>query len=304
MSAEVQTWGGQQEAPQVGKMAKQSAELVAWAEGAFAAHSVAKMLCGTDFAPTAFKGNPDAAAAAILRGAELGFDPLVSLGAFHVINGRVTLAAQTMLAVTQAAGHVVEITESTQARCKGRARRAGATEFTSCTWTIDQAKNAGLVKNGGNWTKYPAQMLVARVTSELCKRVAADTLMGLMSSEEAQDIAPAATAAPPQVTPEPVTAEPEPAQDGMTEMSWTPPKQVEAAPEPVATEPEPEPAKKAAGVTQAQMRKLQAAFTSSGTSREERLTQVGQIIGREITTASDLTRDEASQVIEALEAAA
>ena len=56
------------------------------------------------------------------------------------------------------------------------------------------------------------------------------------------------------------------------------------------------------GVTQAQMKKVQVLFNEAGiTDRTERLTLCSTVIGREITSANDLTKDEAGRLIEYLE---
>lgn len=284
------------QAPEVGKLAKQSAELVAWAEGADSAFKVGKMLCQTDFAPDSYRGKPEATAAAILRGAEMGFDPLTSLSAFHVINKRVCLAAQTMLAVTQAAGHNVHIVESTTTRCVGVARRAGSDEQTKATWTIEQARDAGLVKQGSNWTKYPAQMLVARVTTDLCKRVAAAELMGLASIEEAQDGLADNTDAP-------ATEDAAPA--GTRKMSL--PRKRRATKK---AEPTPEPAgepttvdEAAQGATAEQIKKIDGLIKSKHIAPDAALTRARELVGREVPTLKHFTTDEAAQVIAALEEA-
>lgn len=54
------------------------------------------------------------------------------------------------------------------------------------------------------------------------------------------------------------------------------------------------------GITPDQLKGLQAAFSSAGYEREERLVEIGNIIGRQVATASDLTKDEASRVIDVM----
>ena len=57
------------------------------------------------------------------------------------------------------------------------------------------------------------------------------------------------------------------------------------------------------GITDAQSRKMHAAFNDLGiTDREQRLGYCTNLIGRQIETSKELTRDEASRVIDALEA--
>jgi hypothetical protein len=175
---------------EVGPADDQVARLVSWAETARAAHQIATSLCKTTFVPDHYKDKPHEGAAAILAGAELGIPgPLAALRAFHPINGTPTLSAMAMRAITQAHGHEVRIVHSDATRAEVAVRRKGSTDWQSVVWTIERAEQAGLV--GGrnvNWKKNPTAMLIARATSEGCRWVASDALMGMpYSAEEMQD---------------------------------------------------------------------------------------------------------------------
>jgi hypothetical protein len=105
-----------------------------------------------------------------------------ALSSLHSIKGRVAMSAEAMRAQALAAGHDLIITESTSAKCTVKGRRRNSEEWTSVTWTIDNARQAKL--GGDNWTKYPRQMLQARATAELCRLVFADVIHGLAAVEE------------------------------------------------------------------------------------------------------------------------
>lgn len=166
------------------------ARLVAWAETARAAHQIATSLCKTSFVSAQYRDKPHEAAAAILAGAELGIPgPLAALRAFHPINGTPTLSAMAMRAITQSHGHDVRTIHTDDTRAEVAVRRKGSSEWQVAVWTIERAKLAGLV--GGknpNWKTNPTAMLMARATSEGCRWVASDALMGMpYSAEELQD---------------------------------------------------------------------------------------------------------------------
>jgi hypothetical protein len=166
------------------------ARLASWVDTARAAHQIATSLCKTAFVPTQYRNNPDEAAAAILAGAELGIPgPLAALRAFHPINGTPTLSALAMRAIVQSRGHEVPIVSSDETRAVVRGRRRGDEHWQTSTWTIERATVAGYV--GGrnpNWKTNPTAMLVARATSEICRWVASDAIMGMpYSAEELQD---------------------------------------------------------------------------------------------------------------------
>jgi len=79
--------------------------------------------------------------------------------------------------------------ESTDERAAYSTQRKGDPEPTTLTFTLAQAKQAGLVQAGGNWAKYPAAMLRARASSALARDVYPDLLLGCYEEDEGQEIA-------------------------------------------------------------------------------------------------------------------
>lgn len=170
---------------------------------------LAGLIAQTEFVPGALRGKPAAVGAAILAGRELGIGPMTSLQHLHVIDGRPSMSAQLMRALVLGAGHTIRVVESSSTRCTITGRRRGEDEWSSVTWTVQEARQAG-VEGKSNWKKYPRQMLVARATGELCRNLFADVLGGMAYTvEEAGDIgadgfgpdvAAAPTAAPKRVS--------------------------------------------------------------------------------------------------------
>lgn len=242
------------------------------------AYTIAKALCGTAFVPKDFRGKPEETAAAILTGSELGLSPMASLRAIHVIQGRPTLSAAVMRAVCQAAGHSITVVEATATRAVVEGSRRGSQHVQRSTWTMDRAKNAG-VTGKDNWKNFPQEMLTARATAEVARLIAADLLHGLYTDDEVDEPAP--------LRRDPVRRKP---------------KEVAAVPEPelepAAAEPEPAAAE---GITAAQLRKLGALMRDLGlTDREQAIAWVRETVGREgITSRNDLTKDEATRLIDA-----
>jgi len=167
--------------------------LAVWASEARQAYSIAVSLAKTSFVPDAFRDKPHEVTAAILAGKELGFDPMASLRSISIIKGTPALTAMAMRGLVQSHGHDVEVVSEspTRAVVKGT-RRSGllggkTTEHVS-EWTIERAKSMGLTSRD-NWQKQPQAMLVARATSEACRRTAADVLIGMpYSAEELADV--------------------------------------------------------------------------------------------------------------------
>lgn len=160
--------------------------LVQWAQEAEAAYTLAQNLCNTPFA-AAWKGDPYGAAAAILRGSEVGLSPVTSLSAFDNIQGQPAPKAITLRALVQSHGHDLEIIEETPERAVARYRRNGAGEWRTTDFTIEDARAMKLTGKD-NWQKQPRAMLVARVTSKAARMVASDVILGIgYSSEELLD---------------------------------------------------------------------------------------------------------------------
>lgn len=266
--------------------------LIAWAAGLSAAHQIGTALCATSFVPKEFKGRPEEAAAAILYGDEIGLSPTQSLQGVYVISGKPALYARTMAAVVMAAGHEVWTVSKTDAEVIVAGRRRGSTHVIEEKWTTARAKRAGYLSNK-KYDTDPAAMLYARALSDVCRQIAPDALAGLaFSVEELQLAEPVETVT---VTREP--AKRRTAQRAPRPAAIEPP---EPSLEPVAAEPEPEPAADEM-VTPAQIKMLAATMGQAGmTDRADALAYVASVIGREVASRNDLTRAEASRVIDAL----
>lgn len=158
---------------------------------------LAELICNTTFVPQGLRGSAPATAATILYGREIGIPPITALQTMHVINGRVGMAAELMRAQVLAAGHELEIVESTAALCRMRGRRRGSETWASFQWSKGDAQQAGL--SGDGWRKYPRAMLLARCSAELCRAVFPDVTHGMAALEELD--APTNGAAPEGATP-------------------------------------------------------------------------------------------------------
>lgn len=288
---EIQQWQPRNEVATTTAQDAAVQRLGEWAQSAQAAYHVAENLVRTSFVPEGFRGKPHEATAAILSGLEVGLSPMAALRSFDVIQGTAAPRAVTLRAIVQSAGHEMEVVESNATRCKMRGRRRGATGWQEVTWTLDRAKALKLTGKS-NWQNQPQAMLVARATSELARLIAADAILGIgYSSEEIADggttdaqVAAATTA---------------PTTTGTRRMS-RPARPAEPRPEPepeAADEPEqPEP------ITPPQIKKMAASMNELGmTDRDMALAYVADVIGREVESRNDLTKDEASRVIDSLE---
>lgn len=304
--------------------------LVDWAAEARDAHGIAESLARTSFVPKAMQGHPEEVTAAILTGRELGLEPMAALRSINIIQGTPALTAAGMRGLAQSLGHQIWVEESTDTRAVVCGRRKGAAETERVIWSIDKARKAKLAGKD-TWDKFPAAMLVARATTEVVRRIAADALMGMpYSTEELTDdgtppeAAPAVAperATPAPKPPKPRTlkrntaaiapiliaadpeppAEPEPAEDADQvaddEAGGSPPEAEQIAlDEPPPAEPEPEPDL----MTEPQRRALMAVYRKKGGERDERLAHACDILGRDVTSFNELTKRDAMVLLDAL----
>jgi hypothetical protein len=122
-------------------------------------------------------------------GAELGLSPLQSLRGIYMVKGKPILAAQTIQAIVVRRRDICEyfmLVESTREKATYETRRVGDPRPTTLTYTIEDAKAAGLLKNDV-W-KHTAAMLRNRCVSALAKASYPDLALGLYEESEGEEI--------------------------------------------------------------------------------------------------------------------
>ncbi|AXH89435.1 hypothetical protein [Micromonospora aurantiaca] len=241
--------------------------LAEWARVADAAYGIATKLCGTTFAPKAYRGKPEEATAAILAGAELGLGPMAALRAFDDIQGTPAPKAITLRAIVQSRGHALEVIEADATHCIVEGKRRDSERWQRLEWTIERATTAGYVAKNPKWKTDPKAQLVARATAEMARWLDSAAIMGMpYSSEELGDEPAAVRPRLTRVTAAEILGQPADADD--------------------------------VPVTGEQLRTLGGLFRAKGiTSADEGLTFVGDVAGRFIGATADLTTIEADRVI-------
>jgi hypothetical protein len=164
-----------------------------------------------EMVPADYRNRPEAALAAIVRGAELGLSPMQSLSSIAVIGGRAALFGDALLALVMRHGHHVDV----ELVGEGDDRKAVATLTRSSgrkvirSFSVADAKQAklwGKLSRDGKptpWVLYPDRMLSARARAFAIRDGAPDCLMGLAIGEEMQDAVAWGPDAAVDVTPEP-----------------------------------------------------------------------------------------------------
>jgi hypothetical protein len=102
----------------------------------------------------------------------------------NLISGRPALSAEAMRALVLARGHTLLVEASdTEATVRCRRREWPAEQWSSHTFTLEDAKRAGLAGKG-TWASYPRALLTARATSEACRATFPDVIAGLSYTPE------------------------------------------------------------------------------------------------------------------------
>jgi hypothetical protein len=129
--------------------------------------------------------SPDQAAAIMITGAELGLSLSASFQFIQVVEGKVTLSPRGALALLMSSGELAGFkVESSETACTvWMKRKSNGFDHTE-TFTIDDAKRAGLVKPRGAWETYPKNMLRWRAIGYAIDLLFSDVVGGLKRADE------------------------------------------------------------------------------------------------------------------------
>lgn len=145
--------------------------------------------------------NPVALALAIMAGRSMGMGADQAAKSFAVINGRVSMYGDAMIAHVRNSRELAEHVETMSGEIDKNTRAAtckvvrvqklvdgsfGRTTYTS-TFSQEDARLAGLWNKDGPWRNYPDRMLTMRARAFCLRNAFADVLMGMGMYEEVRD---------------------------------------------------------------------------------------------------------------------
>ena len=152
------------------------------------------ILASSTMVPRDFQGKPGNVLVAIQWGREVGLGPLQALQNIAVINGRPSIWGDAALALVRGHPDCLSVQEGVEG--EGETRQ-GWCEVTRRgeqpqrrTFSVADAKRAGLWGKSGPWTQYPDRMLQLRARGFAIRDVFPDALRGVMTREEAEDMPP------------------------------------------------------------------------------------------------------------------
>ena len=154
---------------------------------------LSEMLAASEMVPKQYRGKPGDCFIAMQWGAELGLKALQALQSIAVVNGKPSIYGDAGKAILLAAGCIIEEDDIPVVRANGRARcritRHGRPPVER-TYSIDDAKQAGLLNKDGPWKTNTQRQMAWRAFWFAARDGAADLLRGIGGAEEAADIPP------------------------------------------------------------------------------------------------------------------
>lgn len=250
----------------------------------------ARKLSAAGLLPDSFREQPANVLVGMEIAAALEMAPIVVINELAVIGGKPSFSAKFMRSLVRRAGHRLrESFTDGVARCVIVRSDDPEWEHTA-TWDEAKARQHNYWGKG-HWNKNPELMLKNRALSE-CVREACPEVLGGVSytPDEVQDFVPAAR------------QQPRPAAAGGGPDSIVEAVEQHRSQQPLSPVSPSSAAEVADGITDAQSRKLGAVLREhSATTREAQLDLISDVLGRTIKSRNELTKADASHVIDALE---
>lgn len=152
--------------------------------------SMAKVLAMSGIVPAAYAGRPEAVFAVVQYGKEFGIPPMSALQNMAFINGKPAMGTDLLMALIhrhpEFAGYSVK--KCTEEICEVEIRRLRKNQKTPDVFTgsfsMKEARDAGLVRSGSPWEKWKKRMLKHRASAFAARDAFPDVLSGNYSNEE------------------------------------------------------------------------------------------------------------------------
>lgn len=261
----------------------------------------AKALAESNLLPTQYRKNPANLLFALEYAEALGVAPIHAITSIHVIEGKPSASADLIGTMVRRAGHKLRVTGNDKVAV-AQIIRADDPDFTfEAKWDMEKARAAGLA-NKGVWKSYPGAMLRSRAITDVARAAAPDALYGVIYTPEELGAEVNGEGAVVASRPEPPTQS---AADRVR-------AKMRSAPEPTPPEIESEDTEEVVdaetipeGPPPATRPQLVAINSAMGAlfgfeSRDDKLAYLSGELGRDIGSSSELTKDEASRLIDKL----
>lgn len=139
----------------------------------------ANRLAQVSWIPEVYRKKPNDIMAAGLALLTIGRDLTpMTLKLVYVVKGTVDFMVDLIVAQVHEHGHEIWVVESDETHATVAGQRRGSTRVHTRTFTIDDARRAGLVGKDV-WKQYVEDMLIARAAKRVAKRVCPEALLSL-----------------------------------------------------------------------------------------------------------------------------
>jgi hypothetical protein len=131
-----------------------------------------------------------AAAIRLVLAQELGL-PMRAASQLSIVKGRLVVGVELLRALAVRAGYRIERVDISDESCTVAVideRGAEPREMGRSTFTMDDAKRAGLVRGGGAYETHPQRMLWARAAGYAMRDYIPEVTMGLVTTDEAVEL--------------------------------------------------------------------------------------------------------------------
>lgn len=138
------------------------------------------------------KMGPDGVYAIVHKAKALNVSPVDALnGALYFVQGKVGMSTELMACLIRAQGHsIVRDKSSTETKCVLVGKRKDNGDTWQASFSLDDARKAGLAKAGSPWEKYPDVMCYNRAMAKLARQLFPDIIKGCgYTHDELKEIA-------------------------------------------------------------------------------------------------------------------
>lgn len=131
--------------------------------------------------------------AVIQKAKSLKINPIDALGGgLYFTNGKVGMSAETMNTLIRSHGHsITKDTKSNDNICILHGKRSDNGDTWTESFSIEDAKRAGIYKDATPWGKYPRNMCFNRALSNLARQLFPDVIKGCYEIDELKSFAEA-----------------------------------------------------------------------------------------------------------------
>lgn len=152
-------------------------------------------LSKSNLLPDHYQGKPANILAAFFMAADLGISAMQAMREIYVVKGKPVASSALKTALVRQSSQCMSWEYVEQMSHKGqsatfRTQRRGDAKPTTFTFTLEEAKRAGLYpgKDDSAWSKWTDNMLRARAASFLADLVYPDVVKGLRTGEEMDEV--------------------------------------------------------------------------------------------------------------------